>query len=109
MKKHSAPLPAITAPNTGAVQPWNGNGMSDSDDEFQDDNRKLELEYKGNNENNQELVKKTQEAEANDNKKTEVENKKNNSPTTTTTTTNNGVIKVSMVGEIAMSNFHQCK
>ena len=83
--------------------------MSDSEDEFLDDNRKLELEYKGNN---QALEKKEQqETAAADNKKQEVENKKNNSANTTTTTTNNGVIKVSMVGEIAMSNFHnhQCK
>ena len=109
LKKNSAPLPAIMAPNTGAVQPWNGNGMSDSEDEFLDDNRKLELEYKGNN---QELKKAEQQETSADNKKqNEVENKKNNSANTTTTSTNNGVIKVSMVGEIAMSNFHnhQCK
>ena len=98
------------APNTGAVQPWNGNGLSDSEDEFLDDNRKLELEYKGNN---QELKKAEQQetASADNKKQNEVENKKNNSANTTTTSTNNGVIKVSMVGEIAMSNFHnhQCK
>ena len=92
--------------------------MSDSEDEYPDDNRKLELEYnkQGNNQNNGlELVKKAESdtmPPAVDNKKqTDCAENKKNCPNTTTTTTNNGVIKVSMVGEIAMSNFHnhQCK
>ena len=47
----------------------------------------------------------------NNKKQTDCAENKKNCPNTTTTTTNNGVIKVSMVGEIAMSNFHnhQCK
>ena len=121
LKKNSQPLPAIMAPNTGAIQPWNGNGVpSDSEDEFLDDNRKMELEYKGNNQNNHQALevakpeKETTNSTIENNKKNmEVENKKNNAAnnTTSSTTSNNGVIKVSMVGEIAMSNFHnhQCK
>ena len=66
--------------------------------------------------NNLELVKKSETetmppAIDNNKKQTDCAENKKNCPNTTTTTTNNGVIKVSMVGEIAMSNFHnhQCK
>ena len=81
----------------------------------------MELEYKGNNQNNHQALevakpeKETTNSTIENNKKNsmEVENKKNNAAnnTTSSTTSNNGVIKVSMVGEIAMSNFHnhQCK
>ena len=106
LKKNGQALPAIMAPNTGAVQPYlNGiNGISN-------DHIPMELEYA--NADKRALEDKSNSNGVMDNNQQKpAENKKSNGtvPTTSSnTTSNNGVIKVAMVVETSMSNFHQCK
>lgn len=103
-KKNS--LPAIMAPNTGAVQPYLQQNLAPSDTEDENEGQKLELEYKGNE--NQVAAK---QAENNRKNSEDTTNKlqQNNTDKNTSQNTNNGVIKVAMVADISMSNFHQCK
>lgn len=96
MKKNSQALPAIMAPNTGAVQPYINNPAMQGGNENEE--RKLELEYNDSNKAIEETNDKNKEQPAATQPKT-----------STAATTNNGVIKVAMVADISMSNFHQCK
>ena len=100
LKKNTAPLPAIMAPHNGAVTPYVNGMVSDSEDEMDDNTKKaLELEYQKNEENSKvsEEMKKAEPQVPNGDS-----NRKNS-------TSNNGTIKVAMVADISMSNFHQCK
>ena len=105
VRKSSSALPAIMPPNHGAVQPYqNGYHTNDesSDAENDADEPKLELEYHDTKSNDK-------IAAIEDKSRNEKNNHVVPPTTTTTTTTNNGVIKVAMVADISMSNFHQCK
>ena len=104
LKKNTAPLPAIMAPNNGAVTPYINNGM-DSEDEMDDHKKALELEYKNeeNNKRGDELKEKHHNESVNN------APGGNNEATRKNSTSNNGTIKVAMVADISMSNFHQCK
>ena len=102
LKKNTAPLPAIMAPHNGAVQPYMNGMVSDSEDEMDDNTKKaLELEYQKNEENSKvsEEMKKTEPQITNGGGDSSRKN----------STSNNGTIKVAMVADISMSNFHQCK
>ena len=99
LKKNTAPLPAIMAPNNGAVTPYINNGL-DSEDELDDHKKALELEYK-NEENNKMTEDKKNESANN--------TPGGNNPEVTRKNSTNGTIKVAMVADISMSNFHQCK